>query len=179
VGIPIGLVCGALAIVGTFLPWASTTEPAARSFTGWEIYQEQQAIHEDAFFISRFWSGAPSPLFTGAVTLALGIAIVVLTTIVLAAPRRVVAARQRPAMMMLVPRVPAIVVFLSFATTFAAMIVTAVNVVGISDREVSLATAEPGFWVTLAGLLLGGTGLLVALSWVPKRRRIEAPPMSA
>jgi len=179
VGIAMGILGGALAIVGTFLPWASTTYPAAVSFTGWEIYQEQRASDANAYFIGRFWSGQPTPLITGIATLAIGIAIVLLTAIALAAPKRVVAVKRRPGRLMLIPRLPAIVTVASYLTVLVSLFVAVTNAVGVNDRRLSNATAEPGFWITLAGLVLGAIGLGTALSWVGKRKHIEAPPRPA
>jgi hypothetical protein len=179
VGFTMAFVGGAAALVGSFLPWASTTKPSL-SFTGWEIYQEMKAADENAYLISHFWSGKVSPLFTGAVTAALAIAIVALAALVVLAPRRVVATKKRPGKPMLLPRVPALVTLASFLVAIAAGVVSVLNVAGFVDpTTVPLATAEPGFWITAAGLFAGAFGLVTAIAWIPKRKRIEAPPTPA
>lgn len=158
-GTAVGMVGAALVGIGTFMPWLELNG-SVRS--GWGIFRLTDVLGANPAVISPMFGGGVSDvLFTGVVTLALGILSLLLMAGVLTAHRTAPPESVRAGMGLVVAAT------LAIAT---ALVVTTVNL-----RTARLGTAgfdevvHYGLWVTFAG---GWAGTLAMVVSITGRRRI-------
>jgi len=159
VALALGMVAGAVTILGTFLPWLQRTD--GRTFSGWDLYDLRSAAGENLFVIRGMFR-AGDFFFTGLVTLLLG------ALIVLGAGALLIAHTKPPPKRLLV-RVA--LVLPAALGAVAALLVTTVNLVSaLSAPDAAGVSVRYGLWVIGAGAM---AFLFLAFALGGKTRRAQ------
>jgi hypothetical protein len=156
VGGLLGVVGGAAVIVATFLEWFSGYWV---NLSGWDVYDLRSEYDQNVLVVGDFF-GENSPLFSGLVTLIVGVVIVLLALLLLALPGSKRAGARE---------LNAGVAFLFVALASLLLIPGIVNLVSwLASDAREAADAAFGFYLVLIGGAVAWVGVLIAA--IGKRR---------